>query len=681
MAIASLWYSLGCMYLMLFCWRYSADGEKLFSTSGCQLVSRMADCRNLQLLSVPEDLPSHIQEILLDFNHIEHVGKNTFQRYNSLVNLSLRSNSLTLLEKDIFQDTIQLESLSLQDNTISSDYTQIAIGLLSASSLKWLDLSKNNLNGNMVTTLLKNLTSLEYLYLDYNVIMRLDDSIFEGLHSLRELSLQGNYIYEIEERTFDHLKKLETLNLAFNLLPCIVDFSLIQLKALNLSFNHIEWFLSQEVDVDFQLEKLDISHNQLFFFPFLPKHHRLHTLLLSDNNMKFYSHLYDANSSFVDFLILDNNTSSTVTVNLWEGFTSSNLSSLQIMDMSRNQFDYLPDDFLVNMTSLSELRLSWNCLDTFDLSHGRISNVLNNLDLSNNDLWELKIDTSSQSFPQLLYLNLSKNKLQDLPQKIFHTMAKLDTLDLSHNLVELCSHLGYATADQACVDLKTASLRHLRLANCGLNLDTQNVFQGMGLTHLDISYNPLKGLYFLTDTARTLKSLSLRNSASFIDRTDFSNFMSLVTLDLSENSLMTVPESLTHLSLQYLDVRKNKLISMPLSGSNQPLTRNLNTVFISENPFDCCNLNWLEILQSRSINIPDFKAMTCNFSNTYMSVPQLSESVLYSCKWKSGGTLLSVLLTVPTSVTLLVALILLFLTFKQPILKMFKRRFRMSSRY
>ncbi|XP_073481716.1 transforming growth factor beta activator LRRC33 [Aquarana catesbeiana] len=682
MAIVSLWYSFGCMYLMLLQWRYSADGEKLFSQSGCQLVSRMADCRHLKLLSVPQDLPSHIQEILLDFNHLKHVGKNTFKRYNGLTNLSLRSNSLILLEKDIFQDTVKLESLSLQNNTISSNYTQVGTGLLSASSLKWLDLSRNNLNGDMVATLLKNLTSLEYLNLDYNVIMRLDDSIFVGLDSLRELSLQGNYIYEIEVGTFDRLKKLKTLNLSFNLLPCIVDFSLIQLKVLNLSFNHIEWFLSREVDADFQLEKLDISHNQLFYFPLLPKHHHLHTLLLSDNNMKFYAHLFDDNSSFVDYLILDNNTHSTITVNLWEGSISSNLSSLQIMDISKNQFNYLPDDFLTNMTTLSELKLSWNCLDTFDLSHGHISNVLNNLDLSNNNLWELKIDTSSQSFPQLLYLNLSKNRLQDLPQKIFHTMTRLDTLDLSHNLIQLCSHLDSATEDQACVDLKTGSIRHLRLAGCDLDLDTQNVFQGTELTHLDISYNPLRGLYFLKDTVRTLKFLSLRNSSSFIDRIDFSDFSSLVTLDLSENSLTTFPESLTYLPLQHLDVRKNKLISIPLSGSYQPLTRNLNTVFLSENPFDCCKLSWLEILRaSRSIIIPDFQEMTCNFSNIYVTVPELPETVLYSCKWKSGGTLLSVLLTVPVSVTLLVALLLLFLTFKQPVLKVLKRRFRMSSRY
>lgn len=620
--------------------------------------------------------------MLLDFNNIEHLGENIFQRYSNLTHLSLSSNRLTVLEKDIFKDLPKLESLSLQNNTISSDYTQVAIGLKSSSSLKWLDLSRNNLDGDMVTILLENLTWLEYLDLDYNVIMRLDYSIFESLDSLRELSLQHNYIYEIEKGTFDQFKNLKTLNLAFNLLPCIVDFSLIQLRVLNLSFNHIEWFLSREDDADFQLEKLDISHNQLFYFPLLPKHHCLHTLLLSDNKMRFYSHLFDDNSSFVDFLILENNVSSSVTVNLWEGSISNSLSSLQIMDMSGNQFDYLPDDFLANMTSLSDLRLSWNCLDTFDLSCGRLSNVLKNLDLSNNDLWELKIDTNSQSFPHLLFLNLSNNRLQDLPQEIFHTMVRLDTLDLSHNFIQPCSHRGYATADQACVDLRTASIRHLRIADCGLNLDTQDVFQGTQLTHLDISYNPLKGLYFLKTTARTLKFLSLRNSSSFISSIDFSGFLSLVTLDLSENSLMTFPDSLTHLPLQYLDVRKNKLVSIPLSGYSQPLLRNLKTVFLSGNPFDCCELNWFEILKaSRSISTPDLNEMTCNFSNNYMSVTQLPESVLSNCKWRSGGTLLYVLLTVPVSVTLLVALFLLFLTFKQPILKAFKRRFIMSSRY
>ncbi|XP_068135254.1 transforming growth factor beta activator LRRC33 [Hyperolius riggenbachi] len=651
MAIVCLWYLLYCMYLTISQWSCNADGERSLSKDGCLLVSKMADCRHLQLQSIPQDLPSITQELLLDFNRIESLSKHSLQRYRDLTNLSLKSNYLG-------------QSLLQQDNTISITYTE----------LKWLDLSRNNLNGDMVSALLKNVTTLEYLYLDYNVIMRLDGSVFEGLNSLIELSLQGNYIYEIEVGTFEHMKRLKTLNLAFNLLPCIEDFGLTQLQMLNLSFNHIEWFLSRESDDDFQLEKLDISHNQLFYFPLLPKRHHIQTLLLSENRMRFFT-----NSSFVDFLILQGNISSVITVDIWEESIPSDLSSLQILDISRNQFEYLPLGFLSNMTSLSHLKLDWNCLTSFDMSHGHISNALNTLDLSNNDLSELRINTRLQSFPQLLYFNLSQNKLQELPREIFNTMISLDTLDLSNNFIRLCCR----TTDKGCLDLKnTPSIRHLGLSNCGLNLDCQSVFQGTQLTHLDISDNPLKSLHFLKDTAGTLKLLSIRNSLSLVDGLDFSDFLCLVSLDLSENSLTTFPISLTYLTLQYLDVRKNRLTSLPLTDSNKPLIRELNTVFLSKNPFDCCKLNWFNILMaSNRINVPDLRDMTCNFSNTYRSVPELLESHISGCEWKSGGNLLSMVLTVPTLLTLLVALLILFLTFKQPLLKLFKKCFRTSTSY
>ncbi|XP_075057696.1 transforming growth factor beta activator LRRC33 isoform X2 [Mixophyes fleayi] len=666
-----------------FLWPPASQVEPKMMCSRLCALSRVADCRHIQLSSVPQDLPSNTQELLLDYNHLESLSNKSLLRYQELMNLSLRSNSLGFIDLEVFQGTMKLESLSLHDNTISTNYTLVSMGLRSASSLRWLDMSRNYLTGDMVTILLRNLTSLEYLYLDYNVIMRLDGSVFEGLTNLKELSLQRNYIYEIEGGTFEGLVNLKTMNLAFNLLSCIENFGLTQLQMLNLSFNNIEWFLSQEIDVDFQLEKLDISHNQLLFFPFLPKRHHLRSLLLSSNNMKFYANLFDKNSSYVNFLIMENNTTNITTVNLWEGFIPSDLSTLNVLDISRNQFDYLPNEFLAAMTSLSYLKLNWNCLETFDLSYGQISSALNTLDLSNNKLSELRINVSSQSLQQITYLNLSHNRLQELPEQIFSTMDKLSTLDLSHNLILLCSHSGDVASDQGCVDLRNiTSLRYLHLSDCGLKLDKHIVFQGTPLTHLDISYNQLKDLHFLLDTTRTLKSLSLRNSLSFVGNIDFSVFQSLIVLDLSENNLTTFPASLTDLALQYLDIHKNKLLSIPLYSTNQPLTRNLNTIYLSNNPFDCCKLSWYNILLTLStISMPDRQQVTCNVSSNYMSVQEVSESDLDICHWKTGGTFLSLLLTLPTLVTLLVALVLVFLTFKQPLLRMFKRRFLTSSSY
>ncbi|XP_069584004.1 transforming growth factor beta activator LRRC33 [Ranitomeya imitator] len=680
MAIVSFCCLLIYMSILLH-WRNIADGAKHLSPSGCQLVSKAANCRYLQLTSIPEDLPSDIQELLVDHNNVKSLDEDTLHRYPNLNSLSLISNSLCHIDLNAFRHTSKLESLSLQDNTIFSKYTLISSGLSSASSLRWLDLSRNALNEDMVITLVSNLTSLEYLNLDHNVIMRLDRSSFEGLRNLKELSLQWNYIYEIGIDTFDSLVNLKTLNLAFNLLPCIVDFSLTQLQILNLSYNHIEWFFSREVDVHFQLHKLDISHNQLLFFPFLPKRHHLHTLLLSDNKMRFYSKHFDESSSSADFLIFKNNGSNITTVYLWED-TLSDLSALSVVDFSRNQFDYLPEYFLAAMSSMSYLKLNWNCLETFDLSSKQITSNLNFLDLSNNRLSRISLEESTSSLHQLSYFNLSQNELQDLPGKLFHTMKTLSTLDLSHNHISLCSStnmVGYPN----CVDLRNIpSLQHLRLSGCGLKMGKQFIFHGTTLTYLDVSYNQLMNLDFLQDTVKMLKSLSLRNSLHFVSNIDFSAFKSLTSLDISENNLTTFPMSLMDLTLQFLDVHENKLTSIPVSSSYQPLIRSLKTVYLSGNSFDCCKLSWYEILAtSKGINIPDLKQITCNFTNNYMFVHDLPESVIHACHWRNGGTLLSLVLSLPICLTLLVAFILLFLLFKKPLLKVFKKHFRTSSSY
>ncbi|KAM8954006.1 transforming growth factor beta activator LRRC33 isoform 1-T1 [Pelodytes ibericus] len=684
MAIASFWLSLGCMYLAL-SWRDNATEGNVYSHSGCRLLYRVADCSQLQFNSVPLDLPNDIHELLLDFNHIKSLSRTSLSLYPDLKILSLNSNCLELIETDAFQGTIRLESLSLHDNTIATGYSWASEALRFIPSLKKLDLSQNNLTMDMVITVIQNLKSLEYLSLDNNMIMRLDATVFAGVTELKKLSLQWNYIYEIESGTFKHLVKLKTLNLAFNLLPCIVDFGLTQLQVLNLSFNHLHWFQAQEVDVEFQLELLDISHNELLFFPLLPQRHHLQTLLLSNNRMRFYADLFDPSSSYVDFLVMENNRTNITSVNLWDEEILSDLSTLQFVDMSRNKFNYLPDRFIAKMTSLIHLKMDWNCMETFNLSQVEATISLTELDLSNNHISDLRVGSSSQRFLALSHINMSKNSLQKLPRHIFSSMNSLKTLDLSYNNLNLCcSQAGSAGIDDIdCVDMRQIpSLRQLFLSGCGFTINKNCIFFGSTLTHLDLSSNHVQSLHSLLDTARTLQDLSLRNSLPNNFTADFSTYHSLRFLDLSENNLTNFPESLIGLSLQCMDLRRNNLTLIPLYSRYQQLLRTLNTVYLSNNPFDCCELSWLNVLRKySSINIPDLPQVTCKFSHNYMPVEELPKPILHSCQWKTGGTLLYLLLTLPICITFLVALLLMFLTFKEVLLQALKRRCRGSRSY
>nr|AAI24859.1 LOC100158336 protein [Xenopus laevis] len=591
----------------------------------------------------------------------------------------MQSNQMEFVEPGAFNGIRRLEVLSLQNNTINMKYELTSAALRLTTSLKKLDLSRNMLTMDMVPELLQNLTTLENLFLDTNIIMRLDQTVFEGLVYLKELSLRWNYIYEIECGTFEGLVKLKKLDLAYNLLPCIDDYRLTQIQMLNLSFNNLEWFQSQETDTEFHLEMLDISNNQLLFFPLLPRQHHLHTLLLSNNRMRFYGDIFGTNSSTADYLIVEDNITSVTTVDLWSDDIHSNLSALHYLDMSHNQFAYFPHGFFSNMSSLSYLKLNWNCLQAFHVSPSDITSLVDELDLSNNELVELQAENISPGILSLSYFNLSNNNLCNLPRNIFSSMTRIHTIDLSNNPLHLCSQSELRMGEGKCIDIRNVpSLRRLYLSGCGMELNLHRVFYGNTLTHLDLSYNSIKGITFLDDTARMLQSLFLRGCLAFNITVDFSAFMSLTVLDISENALTTFPASLNGLALHYLDLRNNKLISLPLY--NTRLLGSLKTLYISENPFECCELGWKNVLIS-SISIPDLQKVTCNFSNRYLPVRDLPASINHSCQWKNGGPWLYLLLTLPVCLTLLVALLLLFLTFKQTLLQTVKRRCRRSTSY
>lgn len=213
------------------------------------MVDGVADCRGLNLASVPSSLPPHSRMLILDANPLKDLWNHSLQAYPRLENLSLHSCHLDRISHYAFREQGHLRNLVLADNRLSENYKESAAALHTLLGLRRLDLSGNSLTEDMAALMLQNLSSLEVVSLARNTLMRLDDSIFEGLEHLVELDLQRNYIFEIEGGAFDGLTELRRLNLAYNNLPCIVDFSLTQLRFLNVSYNILEWFLAAREEV------------------------------------------------------------------------------------------------------------------------------------------------------------------------------------------------------------------------------------------------------------------------------------------------------------------------------------------------------------------------------------------------------------------------------------------------
>ncbi|KAM9713173.1 transforming growth factor beta activator LRRC33 [Menidia menidia] len=654
----------------------------------CQLAERTAVCNNCKLSNVPESHRSDIETLQLDYNDIETLQDTSLQSYPSLKSLSIAFNRLVRIESNTFESSKLLERLNLTNNNLNIGYQETGLALRKLPGIRILDLSENKLDNEMASLLLQNLTSLEHLCLSGNILRRLDENSFRDLHQLKDLDLQRNIIFEIDG-AFDSNAQLQRLNLAFNYLPCLTDFHMTQLVFLNVSHNAIEWFISrQELDSTFHLETLDLSNNKLLFFPFLPSKGNLRNLYLSHNIVSFYKHLadnvsYPNSTSTVEFFNV-NQYSSNVTAQLWNDDLFGDVSALKVLDLRGNQVTYFPEGFIKNMPFLSSLHMSSNCLETLNLTSEQFSGTLSELDISNNRLSQIFADESTlASLGNLTYFNLSLNGLTELPFGLFSSLQSIRSVDISYNNVNIClsNDVEMSTdAIPACVDWRNiVSLRQLYLKGCHLKAIPSTAFTALSLTHLELSDNP--GLVVqnsLQSLSRTLQHLGLGNTQ--IQDLDFSDFQSLKYLNLSRNSLAHLPPSLQNTDLKVLDLRDNKLSTMP-SGQASALASKLQTVFLTGNPFNCCQTEWFRTFETiETLNIVELSKIKCE--DLFQVTHSIENSQSFLCLETRDTILFYILLFVPVFVSLLGISVIILLTFKPKMLqKSIKKKYLKPTSY
>lgn len=644
---------------------HSASGHP--QTFPCRLIQSVALCSSRQLSVIPDCLPHETEEIFFDRNLLENL-QDGLSRYPFLRMFSCANNQLMTVAESAFIESHLLENLNLANNELHHGHKQVAQAFRSLTQLKTLDLSGNGLSEDMVSVLVANLSSLESLYLSRNGMQRLDESTFRDLHQLKELNVERNLLFEISG-AFDHMKKLQRLNLAFNCLPCLVNFEMTQLLVLNASHNSIEWFITnQNLTETFQLETLDLSDNHLLFFPFLPTNNQIRTLLLSNNRVGFYQHLANSTSSnwttSVDYYNLGQNISN-ITMDLWNENLHGNLSSVEFLDLSENKVNYFPQGFIKQMPQLYWLKLRSNCLQSFSLTSDDLPVTIYELDVSRNRLTEIKASqTSKNKLNNLTHLNLSTNDLQNFPPMIFTSLPNLNTLDLSHNTVDVCYSSNYMGLS-GCVEWSSmASLKQLYLADCSIQNVPSSAFKGTSLTHLELSNNPnlhlkqqsLKGL------ANTLQHLGIGNTG--LQDFDFSPYTNLKSLNISRNSLSKLPDSLMALNLKLLDLRDNSLTTIKSEHASL-LAKKLQTVYMNGNAFNCCHLDWFRTFgENKGIHVADLSEITCLDLNYRRHKVVLTDAVYCGFTNNNESVVWYILLFVTVSVSIMGISVIYMLTFK-----------------
>ncbi|XP_042490884.1 receptor-like protein 13 [Macadamia integrifolia] len=617
------------------CCQWAFLGCNLFnSTNRVVIIDLFNQNSGAEKLYPNASLFTHFRELQtleLSYNNIGGwIMPEALCELRNLEVLSLIGNSLDdgglprCLARDLpFLREIYLESNSLN---LSSPLLSAICGL---RNLRVLDLSNNVLsNGSFPPCMLGTFSSLEELYLGNFTLEQSSSNVLtalQGARNLQYLDLSNNNLSDGSMRALCEARNVGILNLSYS----------------NLNVEHIPHCLQQNhssleelilrdtfatKDSDALLEglicrwkkfkRLDLSMNDLnderLPSCLLHNNSMLEGLDLSSNNLKgslgFSIGLCKLRK--LRYLYLRNNSIDNIS---WTCL-SSQLNSLQRLDLSQNQIPGTIPPFVSNLTSLVNLDLSSNKLEevVFFSMFANLSK-LEEINLSNNR--DLEVETESPTWVpsfQLNFLALENCKIRNIPHFISN-QYNLFALSLLYNSLQgtIPSWLLYNVTSLSELYLRgnhfhgpfplpiknrTSTLQFLDISDNNIegqlpgNIDV--LFPYLSL--FNMSTNKLEGcippsLANIND----LWILDLSNNyfVGEIPRRLTQNNTSLFLLSLSNNNLHAIGSVSNMKNLQFLGLDGNRFTTLfPIIPSSLP---SLELLDISRNSITGYIQDWL----------------------------------------------------------------------------------------
>ena len=360
------------------------------------------------------------------------------------------------------------------------------------------------------------------------------------------------------------------------------------------------------------------------------------------------------------------NHSSIINLNLWNNSIAYisdqaflGISNLQVLQLGRNLLTEMPD--LTSLSqSLVELGLNGNNIREQNLSI-IVMQALETLNLENNDLGSISVDSLRYEMPNLENLNLKSNAINKTENNSLGVLQILEEIHLSGNDLVTFSAVNLKITknlkilhldDNDIARLENNSFSGLHnLETLDLNGNVLTEFdlskltdrQGMvSLKYLYLQGNHLVSMPFIAMLARAIEILDVGgNQISAVPNGYFNNFPNLTSVNLHGMSLTGVPEftaemsQLTKLTLSsneisYFSLSQEFLMHLPSLNSWEfrdnsltNLTQDFNCssngstnriehmdlrdndiMFISENYF--CHMTQLEVLRLIGNDLTEF---------------------------------------------------------------------------
>ncbi|KAL7289018.1 hypothetical protein TKK_0016975 [Trichogramma kaykai] len=397
--------------------------------NGCFLDLRSLSVANNRVSLLPSRVFGSLRRLSsldLSGNAIAVVEDDALHGLRSLRSIDLSDNRIVALPVDVFQEAANsLKELKLQNNSISV----LAPGLVSnMNQLVLLDLSRNALTSSwMSSATFAGLIRLVLLDLSFNQIDRLDPALFKDLYTLQILNLKYNEIEVIPADTFAPMSNLHTLEISHNRLRYLDGQSLNGLFALSLlamNYNLLEGLHQDAFKNCSSIQDVQLSGNALNGVPSALRDMGILKMLdLGENRIESLERANFEGMTGLYGLRLMNNYISNLSRD-----ALAELPALQIVNLARNKIEHVDVDAFRANPMLQAIRLDSNALE--DLSS--FSNV-------SSLLWLNVSDNMIEHFDykylpgQLQWLDLHKNAIKDLGVAVASGHSRLQTIDASFN--------------------------------------------------------------------------------------------------------------------------------------------------------------------------------------------------------------------------------------------------------
>ncbi|XP_014673439.1 PREDICTED: chaoptin-like, partial [Priapulus caudatus] len=525
-----------------------------------------------------------LRRLDLSYNGLSAIDDEAFRGFaGDLTDIDLSHNALTELGESL-QYFPNLRSLNVDDNRVSN--IKLDLGLLNTAKLEEFSAANNqlqriekhawwrmgttlrrlNLAGNRLVDVpymaVRFLKSLESLDLSNNDIARLYNTFPFKFDELRELYLSCNRISEIQPIFFFWVSNsLDLLDLSHNRISNITDDTfgyLPQLGSLDLSHNEIRNLKVGQMSFMQRLRSLNLSFNRIRYIP-----EQVFIGLINVENIDLsHNEIWDiptlvfrAVNPTIRIVKIQNNFISKVSA-----FAFSCLNLMRL-DASCNMISSVDFSAFANSRFVTFIDLSHNRLAELPGQLFGTTGRVEELVLSFNDFADLDAKAlegvdywlnSTRGFT----LRLDNNRFTSVPSDVLKAIPTLGTLDLSHNLIASVGVDDFAGVFR---------LVYLNLSSNELTNIDAGSFTGLQLDSLNLSDNPGLATTLSADTLRgALVGELVLDNVGFATLPDLSlDDAEVTSLRLRGNRLTDLPDGALYRDTEQLDVSSNAFTAVP----------------------------------------------------------------------------------------------------------------------